>query len=445
MNRELSSSSFSRAILEFKKRTNLHTPKTKQLPVISWVLYDLANTIFAMGVVSVYFPLWIRERVGAEDADAWYGLVTALSTGIIFLVAPIFGAMTDRARRRMPFLTASTLLCVTMTLFLGRIGLWPSIIAFIVANMAFLAGLQVYDVLLTEVSAPTNRGRVGGIGVAIGYLGSFISLGLGLVLGNQNKPLLFFLFGVTFLLFSIPCFVFVKERENPSPGSIFNFQVLRGAISSTIQSIRDARHYPGLMRFLIGRIFYTDAINTVIAVMALYTVNVAVQHGFAEIDAQKLSNIVLMTAILFSIAGGFFWGWLTDRVGPQKALMAVLMLWIAVFALAAFVGIFRFPIYFLYLVASGAGFALGGIWSADRPFMFQLSPKERIGEFFGLYSMVGRFSAITGPVLWAMTTHISIRWFGLDPLRGQGISILVLMAMVIAGAAILSRLKSPAS
>src|SRR3954469_12819661 len=86
--------------------------------VVSWVLYDLANTIFSMGIVSLYFPTWIRRQVGAERADFVWGLIAAVSMGLIFIASPLLGAMTDRARRRMPFLVISTLICVAFTALL---------------------------------------------------------------------------------------------------------------------------------------------------------------------------------------------------------------------------------------------------------------------------------------------------------------------------------------
>src|SRR4051795_5960267 len=92
-----------------------HIPR---IAVASWVLYDLANTIFSMGIVSLYFPTWIRRQVGAERADFVWGLIAAVSMGLIFIASPLLGAMTDRARRRMPFLVISTLICVAFTALL---------------------------------------------------------------------------------------------------------------------------------------------------------------------------------------------------------------------------------------------------------------------------------------------------------------------------------------
>src|SRR5688500_15031402 len=112
----------------------------RQIPrraVVSWVLYDLANTIFAMGVTSLYFGLWVRDAVGPERADSVYGVISAISMGLIFLASPLLGAMTDRARRRMPFLIVSTLICVIFTALLARAGFYVTALFFIIANVAY--------------------------------------------------------------------------------------------------------------------------------------------------------------------------------------------------------------------------------------------------------------------------------------------------------------------
>jgi MFS transporter, UMF1 family len=138
----------------------------------------------------------------------------------------------------------------------------------------------------------------------------------------------------------------------------------------------------------------------------------------------------MLTAITFAVVGGFAWGWLVDRVGPKRTLNYVLYLWTGVFLLAAAVGIFSLPLVTLYVVACSAGVALGGIWAADRPYMLRLTPPHRIGEFYGLYGMVGRFSAITGPLIWALVTRFTVGMLGLPPHVGQGIGVLVLLALI---------------
>ncbi|MBA2571789.1 MAG: MFS transporter [Gemmatimonadetes bacterium] len=404
--------------------------------VASWVLYDLANTIFSMGVVSLFFSLWVREQVGPQRADTTYGIITAISMAVIFAASPVLGAMTDRARRRMPFLIASTLICVGFTALLARAGFVATAIFFVIANIAYQAGLQFYDALLPEVSTDANRGRIGGIGVGVGYLGSYIAVGLGLVLGTGDKPLLFTLIAICFLAFALPCFLFVRERGNPNPRPI-NLRTVRESLAETIRTLREGERYPGLLRFLVGRIFYTDAINTVIAIMALYTVNVAVGTGLSETEGERQAQLILMSAITFAVIGGFAWGWMTDRLGPKRTLNLVLLAWVVIFLCAALVGILSLPLWTLFVVAGSAGFALGGVWAADRPFMLRLTPPSRIGEFYGLYGMVGRFSAITGPMIWAGVTYITIQRMGMEPQVGQGIGVLVLLGMIVTSFVIL--------
>lgn len=398
--------------------------------VVSWVLYDLANTIFSMGVVSMFFSFYIRSEVGAEHADSAYGLITALSMGIIFIMSPTLGAMTDRARRRMPFLVWSTLLCVAFTALLGQAPYRVTMLLFVAANAAYQAGLQFYDAMLPEVTTEENRGRISGIGVGVGYLGSFIAVGLGLYFGTSDLPKLFGLIAIVFLIFALPCFVFVHERGNRNPRPVFDWQAIKGSTRDTIETFRNGRRYPGLIRFLVGRVFYTDAINTVITIMTLYTVNVAVASGQAEAAAKQTAQWIMMVAISFAVVGGLFWGWLVDRIGPKRTLDIVLRLWVTTFVAAASMGLMHLPLWLFFVVASSAGVALGGIWAADRPLMLRLTPPDRIGEFYGLYGMVGRFSAITGPVIWAVVAKLTIENGLMKPEQGQGVGVLVLLILV---------------
>jgi UMF1 family MFS transporter len=397
----------------------------------SWILYDLANTIFSMGVVSLYFSLWVRDQVGADRADSVYGVITAISMGMIFVISPLLGSMTDRAARRMPFLVVSTLLCVGFTILIARSGYWPTMLAFIFANAAYQAGLQFYDAMLPEVTTEENRGRISGIGVGVGYLGSYFAVGIGLVFGTEDKSFLFSAIAIAFLLLAIPCFVFVKERGNPNPRPVFGWQVVKDSTAETLRTLRSGKDHPGLIRFLVGRVFYTDAINTVISIMTLYTVNVAIASGLDQTAGEKKAQLIMLSAISFAVIGGFVWGSLVDKVGPKRTLNYVLWLWVATFLGAGSIGLFRLPVEFLFVVASMAGIGLGGVWSADRPYMLRLTPPERVGEFYGLYGMVGRFSAISGPLIWAIVAWVCIGQLGMSPARGQGVGVITLLGMIV--------------
>jgi UMF1 family MFS transporter len=266
-----------------------------------------------------------------------------------------------------------------------------------------------------------------------------VAVGLGLWLGTSDKTLLFSLIALAFLVFAIPCFLFVKERGNATPGKVFDLKVIAQSARQTVKTLREGEQYPGLVRFLVGRVFYTDAINTVISIMTLYAVNVAVSVGQTEAAAEKTAQLIMMSAITFAVIGGFMWGRIVDKIGPKRTLDIVLLLWVIDFSLAAALGIFSLPLNVLWVVGGLAGVALGGIWSADRPLMLRLTPPHRVGEFYGLYGMVGRFSAITGPIIWAAITALTVRSLGFAPHVGQGFAVLALLGMVLTSIYILRR------
>lgn len=281
--------------------------------VVAWVLYDLANTIFSMNIVSLSFPLWIVLDMGGRDSH--YALANGLSMAAMLFSAPLLGALSDQAPRRMPFLVVSTLVSCACTALLGIGGLHLALGLFVVANFAFLAGLIFYDALLPVVSTPQTRGRVSGLGIGVGYLGSFIGVGLGLLLLSRDpgaKPLLFALTALLFLAFAIPCFLCVPEpaRRNVPP---FGRQAVGRALADLHTTATRLRRYPDLGRFLLGRLFYTDSANTLIAFMGIYASR---ELGFGETAAQLL----LLVGIGGGICGGLAWGQVVDRSGPKHTL-----------------------------------------------------------------------------------------------------------------------------
>jgi UMF1 family MFS transporter len=411
--------------------------------VVSWILYDLANVIFSMGVISLYFSLYVREAVGSQRADSVYGLITAVSMGIMFLLSPLLGAMTDRARRRMPFLVWATIVSCACTALIARGPFMISALLFVVANGGYQAGVQFYDSLLPEVTTEANRGRINGLAIGLGYLGSYVAVGIGLLLTTKDHPFPFRTYFViiagAFLTLALPCFLFVAERGNANPRPIFTWSAVTESVAQTIHTLKSGNKYPGLLRFLLGRMFYTDAINTVVSFMSLYTVNVAISTGLTTLEGEKKAQLVLMSAITAAIFGGIIWGIVVDRIGPKRTLNIVLSLWMATFVTAACVGFLHLHIGWLFVVACAAGICLGGTWASDRPLMLRLTPPDRVGEFYGLYGLVGRFSAVTGPLLWGLTTYITVERGGMPELTGQAFAICTLLLMVLTSFWILRR------
>lgn len=155
----------------------------KKRTVLSWILYDFANTIYSMNVVTMYFPLWMTVNLVREDL--WVSVGNALSMALVAVTMPVIGAVSDGYRCKMPFLICYTLLCVCATFLIGVSGMvrlsvvasaLMALLFYIVANYAYQGGLVFYNALLPEVSTPRNIGKVSGYGVAFGYFGAIVGL-----------------------------------------------------------------------------------------------------------------------------------------------------------------------------------------------------------------------------------------------------------------------------
>ena len=396
-------------------------PRLFSKPVVSWALYDLANTVFSMNIVSFFLSVWVVTVMG--HSDTLWAWANSLSMLAMVLTAPFLGAISDQAGRRLPLLLASTLSCVALTFLLGMPGVMGTIVLFVFANYFFQAGLVFYDALLPVVSTPENRGRVSGFGVGLGYVGSFIGLGVGFALRESfGYTAVFKATALLFLAFAIPIFLFVREPRRAS--RLRSGHVLSDAVRQVVATVRQVKHYRGLGRFLLGRAFYTDAANTLIIFMGVYAIE---EIGYTE----STTNMLVMAAVAAAIAGGLMWGPIVDRLGPKRTLTLVLYTWIGTLLAAAIIPVLGLPRVLFWGVAALAGIALGGTWSSDRPLMLVLSPPAKVGEFYGLYSMIGRFAAVVGPLVWAFVAE--------DLGLGRPASVLVLAVMVVIAQVILRK------
>ena len=371
------------------------TPSGQARVPAAWAMYDFANTIFSFAVVSGAIGLWLTDsgQFGERDGNFLLSLGIVVSVGLNAIVSPVLGALSDRGGQRLPFLLAFTALCVGATSFIADVGATGGLVLFIVANFAYQASLIYYDATLRTVSRPASRGKLSGIGVAVGYMGT-IFVGLAIFLLDVPVEDRFRLAAVMFAFFAIPIFVYVKEDGERAA---LSRRDITGSFGQLFQTIAHARDVPGLGRFLLGRFFYSDAVNTVIVVMSVVTV-----HAMGMTAA--VANLVLLSLTVVAVGASFFWGWLVDRWGPKRTLMVVLWSWAVGLVLGGIsIGIGGTIGIAMFLVAGAIlGSGLGGVQVADRVFMLRLSPPARLGEFFGLYGLVGKGSQVIGQLLYGL-------------------------------------------
>jgi UMF1 family MFS transporter len=376
--------------------------KYRRHKIITWSLYDFANTIFSMNVVSLNFPLMIKNDY--NGADIALSLARSAAMIMVALSMPLAGIVADKFRRRMPLTILFNLSCCLATVLLGKGG---SIIIqlglFAIAIYSYQAALVFYDAILPQVAGPDRMGRVSGYGVAMGYIGTIFGLS---VVGAMTCPgcygRAFTWTGIFFFLFALPFFFTVRD-EAPKP--------LAGLWRMTWESIKrlsdvyaDAKSRPGVLRFFVGRFFVVEALETIIFFMGIF-LNEAI--GFSDRRAVfgNLNEITvfLLTVTVFTVLGSLVWGFVTERFGPRNSLLGTVALWVV--TLMGIVFISHKAIF--YVLGSLAGISLGGVWTTERPLLINLiADNEKLGGYFGLFALTGRMAAVIGPVIWGVTVAL---------------------------------------
>ena len=232
--------------------------------IVSWALYDAANTIFATNVVSLYFPLWVTVQKGASDN--WYILAYYFSIVLAVFILPFFGILSDKLRKYSFFLRIFTLVCITFTASIGLFdNLLAGVVFFVVANLFNqVAANTFYPALLAEVSPADKIPFVSGLGVGLGYIGTIVGLSFArLFVKEANYQNVFLPTASLFLLFSLPCFLFVKDarKEMKMRDSI---SIIREHLRNFLAAFRTLITNRMLLKFFCSILLMINGVNGVL-------------------------------------------------------------------------------------------------------------------------------------------------------------------------------------
>ena len=400
------------------------------LPVVGWILYDFANTIFSFVIVTRYFNDWIIEEQG--QPDIYVGLMVASVSVALIVALPLIGALADRLGRHKPILIAFTLLSVLATGLLGVIeSVLLALVVGAIATFAFNTADSQYHPLLSVIAPEPRRGRVSGIGVAVGLVGGLMALVvLGVIVDDGHAQRAFLPAAAMFLVFALPCFLLVREGRRPAPDPDAPPSRPFAQLVATVRRARGAPHG----RLLLARFFYVDAIATVLAYLTVYA------RRTGDFDGDSIDMVLAISAIA-GIAGALGGGMLAERIGPKRVILGTLVIAVTALLAEAITGSGEL----LWVVGPLLGIVLGSLSAVDRVFLLRLVPPERRGEDFALYALVGKLSTGFGPlVLWGGTILLFNELVGLSKFDASRVAVIVLAAAALLGLLILRPLSDRA-
>lgn len=428
----------------------------------SWALYDFANTIFSMNVATLYFSVWIVSDLGASELG--YGIASAIASALVVIAIPLLGAISDARRTRKPwvvgFTAASCLACaaigivgqttlplvgegvrggLTRTAATSGAALVGVYAAFVIANFAYQAAQPFYNAMMPELAPPDEQGRLSGLGVAVGYVGSIIGVMLVLPFFTGALPVIgplgartldalhalmpftshggrvstFVPTGVLFFVFTLPLIVFCRDHNRAPRGTPVEWGAAFREVRATVS---DSRRHPGVLRFIVASLVYQDAVGTIVTFMTLYAVRAV---GFERGSEVQLFMVLTIPAIV----GSFFYGWLADRVGAKRSLSITLWIWVAL--LVAMIAVPSKGAFWLVGLAIGLNF--GGVNAVERPLLLTLIPDVEAGRYFSLMLLSARVAAVFGPLLWGVTTKLLEGSFGTSIAYRAAVMVVALM------------------
>ena len=370
-------------------------------------MYDFANSGYTTVVITAVFNAYFVAEVAGNAAWATLAWTCALavSYGAIIVTAPIIGAYADAHANKKKLLAITTAGCVLCTAALALVGpgeIALAVVLIVLSNYFFGTGENVVAAFLPEIAAEESMGKVSGWGWALGYCGGLVALGLCLAyVGSAQArdlpashfvPVAMLITAALFAAASAPTFLFLRERAIATHAN----GGARAAALRLKETLRDAGRYRDMSRFLVCVVFYQAGIQAVVVLAAIYAQQVM---GFTTRDTIGLILVVNVTAAI----GAFAFGHVQDRLGHVPTLALTLVGWIAAVVLAYFAhGAALF-----WVAANFVGVCLGSSQSAGRALVGYLSPPSRAAEFFGLWGLAVKLSAVLGPITYGLVTWVS--------------------------------------
>lgn len=379
--------------------------------VFVWSLFDFANSSYAVIVVAFVYAIYFTDVVCLKQpiGDFYWSLGINISMVISAVLNPVCGAIADRSSNKKGFLFFFTLLAVIPTAlmyFTGSGTIAFALLLFVISNIGFQTGLTFYDAFISDIVEEKYYNKVSAIGYAVGYVGSFISVIL--VFPLKARPdLLFIVTALFYLAFSLPLFLFLKEKKIHPDIAKQKINYFLYGFNKVFDTLKHINNYKNLRNFLISFFLYIDAVNTVIFFSGIYA---SKSLGFTMTELAIFFIIVQIMAML----GSLLFGSVGDKIGILRSIVVTLIFWIAiVFFIFFFIEkdsyliISNFKIHYFFIVGGFAGTFLGSTQALSRGLMTKLTPFEIKTEFFGFYALFEKTSTLLGPLTFGLVSWLS--------------------------------------
>ena len=391
------------------------TEKNNKKTIFGWSMYDWAKSAYETTTLGAVMPVYFVSVVVPEEgflfrgnlytgAEVW-GFAIGSVLFIFFLIMPTIGAVADLAGSRMRLFKSFAYggAIFASTFYFAQSGdVVLTLLIYFLAQLGATGSNVFYDSVLKDITTEDTIDQVSAKGYALGYLGGGLQLLLSLVVIQLGPSLLgidaalasriaIAFAGLWWLLFSIFSFSRMKIDES-KPEETVSKNYLSTGWKTNLNTLKKVRKFPFLLYFLLAYIFYWDGAQTVINMAGPF---------FSEVLLLDQTSIIVVYLVVQFIAfiGARLAGYLAGRIGQKNTLVFTIALFFMAGNGAYFVPAEQLlPVILLGVVV---GMGMGGLQPVSRSVYATMLPKGAEGEFMGFFSVISRFSAIWGPLIYS--------------------------------------------
>lgn len=387
--------------------------KDSRRSIVSWALYDWANSAFATTVMAAFFSIFFSSYWSLDQDSLvttfWLGIANSLESLVVAILAPVLGAVADSGGYRKRFLVFFSFLgaLLTGTLAMVHAGAWlAAMFVYVIACVGFAGANIFYDALLPAVASEKKVDFVSALGYSLGYIGGGLLFLINVLMylfpavfglpddgGVAAVKASFVMVAVWWIVFTIPLMLFVKEDapvRRLSAG-----QAVRKGFGDVVYTLRSLRRLRMTGLFLVAFWCYIDGVDTIIRMAVDYGTSLGFPSESLIVALLITQFVAFPAALAYNIFG--------RKIGQKKAILVA----ISAYAVISCIGFFMTNVIQFYVLACMIGLFQGGIQALSRSYFTRFVPSGMEAQFFGFYNMLGKFAAIIGPMLVGVVTLLT--------------------------------------
>jgi len=400
------------------KQAEINNPKVLN----AWAFYDWANSVHSLTITSAIFPIYYPiAAVSLSGAKEINFLGFQLSNTVVFsytvsfaflllaILMPILSGIADYKGNKKSFMRFFCYLgsfsCMSLYFF-EKGNYYIGTFGFLFSIIGWGGSMVFYNSFLPEIASPDRFDRLSAKGFTLGYIGSVLLLiqnltmvmmpqWYGGIAGEFASRISFLSVGIWWLVFAqIPFHYLPDGSKNNSEGK----SIWLGGWHELLKVYHEVKEISALKGFLASFFLFNMGAQTVMYLGALF--------GSEELHLPTDALIITILLIqLVAIPGAYFCAILSQKIGNIKALIAIVVVWIAICAFAYTVtDQFNF-----YLLATGIGFVMGGIQSNSRATFAKMCPSNErdTSSYFSFYDACDRLSTVLGTFIFGLVIQFT--------------------------------------